>query len=90
MIGPISRIILRYLSAALVTYGLLSPDMGAQIAADPDLVALIGLIVGVAVEGGYTHWLSGAGGPHDPRCRGRRDHLRCRGLALLAGRQGGA
>ncbi|KZX95923.1 hypothetical protein A3747_13670 [Sulfitobacter sp. HI0076] len=54
MIGPISRIILRYLSAALVTYGLLSPDMGAQIAADPDLVALIGLIVGVAVEGGYT------------------------------------
>ena len=54
MIGPITRIALRYLSAALVTYGLLPHDVGAQIAVDPDVIALAGIVLGAAVEGVYA------------------------------------
>ena len=50
MIAPISRIILRYLAAALVTYGLVPVDVGAQIAMDPDLIALLGLTLAALVE----------------------------------------
>jgi hypothetical protein len=50
MIGPISRIILRYLAAALVTYGLVPVDVGAQIAMDPDLIAMLGLTLAALVE----------------------------------------
>ena len=50
MIGPISRIILRYLAAALVTYGIVPVDVGAQIAMDPDLIALLGLTLAALVE----------------------------------------
>jgi hypothetical protein len=54
MIGPISRIILRYLAAALVTYGIVPVDVGAQIAMDPDLIALLGLTLAALVELIYT------------------------------------
>ena len=54
MIGPISRIILRYLAAALVTYGIVPVDVGAQIAMDPDLIALLGLTLVTLVEIIYT------------------------------------
>lgn len=54
MIGPVSRIALRYLAAALVTYGILPHEVGAQIAIDPDLIALAGLAIGAAVEAGYA------------------------------------
>ena len=54
MIGPISRIILRYLAAALVTYGIVPVDVGAQIAMDPDLIALLGLALATLVEIIYT------------------------------------
>jgi hypothetical protein len=54
MIGAIARISLRYLSGALITYGLVSPDVGAQIAVDPDLIALAGIAIGAAVEGVYA------------------------------------
>ena len=50
MIGPISRIVLRYLAAALVTYGIVPVDVGAQIAMDPDLIALLGLTLAALVE----------------------------------------
>jgi len=45
---------LRYLAAALVTYGLVPVDVGAQIAMDPDLIALLGLTLAAAVEGVYA------------------------------------
>ena len=48
--APISRIILRYLAAALVTYGLVPVDVGAQIAMDPDLIAMLGLTLAALVE----------------------------------------
>lgn len=54
MIGPVSRIVLRYLAAALVTYGVIPRDVGAQIALDPDIAAIIGLGIGVLVEAGYA------------------------------------
>lgn len=54
MIGPVSRILLRYLAAALVTYGILPHEVGAQIAIDPDLIALAGLAIGAVVEAGYA------------------------------------
>ena len=54
MIGPIARIILRYVAAALVTYGLVPLEVGAQIAVDPDLIAVLGLALGAMVEVGYA------------------------------------
>ena len=54
MIGPISRIILRYVAAALVTYGLIPREVGSQIATDPDLLVMVGLALGAAVEAGYA------------------------------------
>lgn len=54
MIGPISRILLRYLAAALVTYGVIPHEVGAQIAVDPDLVAIVGVGIGALVEVGYA------------------------------------
>jgi len=53
MIGPISRIILRYLAAALVTYGIVPVNVGDQIAMDPDLIALLGLTLAASVELSY-------------------------------------
>jgi hypothetical protein len=41
---------LRYLAAALVTYGIVPVDVGAQIAMDPDLIALLGLTLAALVE----------------------------------------
>ncbi|WP_273687137.1 hypothetical protein [Ketogulonicigenium vulgare] len=60
MIAPIARIILRYGAAGLVTYGLTSAEMGRQIAADPDilnaLTILIGAVIAAVTETAY--WLA--------------------------------
>lgn len=37
----IVRIVLRYLSGALIAWGLVTPETGAVIVADPDLQALL-------------------------------------------------
>jgi GTP cyclohydrolase III len=54
MIGPIARIVLRYAAAALVTYGVISEDIGNQIATDPDLLMIVGLGLGAAAEAAYA------------------------------------
>lgn len=54
MIGPLSRIALRYIVGALVAYGLISPDSADMIAFDPDLALLIGAVMGAVVEGAYA------------------------------------
>ena len=54
MKGPIARIAARYLAAALVTYGAVTPDVGDSIATDPDVIALVGAALGIAVEGVYA------------------------------------
>lgn len=50
----VSRILLRYLSGAMLAYGLLPPEMADQIAADPDLVAALGAALAVLTEGVYA------------------------------------
>lgn len=54
MTAVIARIALRYLAAALVTAGYLDADLGQQIGADPDLIMLVGLALGAAVEMAYA------------------------------------
>ena len=53
-IAVISRIIARYLSGALVSYGAVSPEVGADLAMDPDVALVLGAIIGAATEGIYT------------------------------------
>lgn len=57
MIGIVSRILLRYLAAALVARGALSSDLGAVLAGDADVLAVVtaavGVVLGAAVEGWY-------------------------------------
>lgn len=54
MQAVITRIILRYAAAALVTAGILDADIGNQIGADPDVLILVGGAVGLAVEMTYA------------------------------------
>lgn len=52
--GPYIRIALRYVAGYLVIKGLLPADLAEMIANDPEIVALIGLGIGAAVEGAYA------------------------------------
>ena len=54
MIPVIARIVLRYLSGALVAYGLIPQEVGAEIAMDPDLALAVGAAIGVVTEGAYA------------------------------------
>ena len=51
----IVRIVLRYLSGALVAWGLVSPETGAVIVSDPDLQAVLLVAIGGAI-GGLAEW----------------------------------
>ena len=50
MTAVLTRIIMRYLSGALVAYGVVTQDVGAELLLDPDLAILVGGIVGGATE----------------------------------------
>ena len=52
MIGPLSRIIARYLAGALVAYGFFAPGDAALI--EPDLALAVGAAAGAAVEAIYA------------------------------------
>lgn len=52
--APIARIILRYLSGAFVTYGLIGAETGEYLAVDPDLTLMLGGAIGAAVEFAYA------------------------------------
>jgi hypothetical protein len=58
MTGAIVRIALRYIAAALVAKGLISPGDGNMLSLDPDIAHVaeiaLGLAIGVAVEGWYA------------------------------------
>jgi len=54
MTGPIARIMLRYGSGAMLSIGLIDPDMAEQISGDSDLVVVLSLCVGVVIELAYT------------------------------------
>ncbi|ACI92732.1 conserved hypothetical protein [Afipia carboxidovorans OM5] len=54
MIGPISRILLRYVVGYLVIRALIPQDIADQIANDPDIAAAIGFAIAAVVEGFYA------------------------------------
>ncbi|MFN7002169.1 MAG: hypothetical protein ACK4NW_01920 [Roseinatronobacter sp.] len=54
MTAVITRIILRYLSGALVAYGLVTQEVAAELVLDPDLALAIGAAIGAATEGIYS------------------------------------
>lgn len=50
----IARIIARYLSGALVAYGVLPQEAGAELAMDPDVALVLGGIISAVTEGFYA------------------------------------
>jgi hypothetical protein len=54
MIAVVSRILARYLAAALMTTGLLAPDMAEAFGADPDVIIAFGALLTLGVEGLYV------------------------------------
>ncbi len=54
MIPVIVRILARYLSGALVSYGVIPHEVGADLAVDPDVALVLGAIIGAATEGIYA------------------------------------
>lgn len=54
MLGPVSRILLRYVAAALVAHGWLTPDDASMLAMDPDLQMMVGAGIGAAVEAWFA------------------------------------
>ncbi|RUM19296.1 hypothetical protein EFQ99_31515 [Rhizobium vallis] len=57
MTSVIIRIALRYLAAALVAKGALSPDIGGLISGDPDISMIVeiavGAVIGLSAEAWY-------------------------------------
>lgn len=57
MIGVVSRIVLRYLVGGLVTWGLISVDLGAAITGDADVLSVVtvglSIVAGLVTEGWY-------------------------------------
>ena len=54
MQAVILRIAMRYLSGALVSYGLIPAEVGADLAMDPDVALVLGGIIAMATEAGYA------------------------------------
>jgi len=54
LIPVLARILLRYVSGAMVAYGLIPQEVGAEAAMDPDLALVVGTALGAAVEVFYT------------------------------------
>jgi preprotein translocase subunit Sec61beta len=54
LIPVIARIALRYLSGALVAYGVIPHETGAELAMDPDLALVVGAALGAVVEAFYA------------------------------------
>jgi hypothetical protein len=53
MTAVFARILLRYVAGALIAAGYLDATMGSSIANDPDLLILVGTVIGAATEGAY-------------------------------------
>lgn len=54
LIPVIVRIVLRYASGALVAYGVIPQEAGAELAVDPDIALIVGAALGAVVEGFYA------------------------------------
>ena len=47
---PIARIVVRYVTGALVGWGVLAPESAQALGADPEVIAMVAAGIGVAVE----------------------------------------
>lgn len=56
MVPVITRIALRYLAAALVAKGMFTAADAGQFAADPDVVNLVEVSIGLAIAGATEGW----------------------------------
>lgn len=56
--APFIRIALRYLAAFLVTKGILAPEIGDPLGADPDIVAVVEIAIGALIAFGteFYYW----------------------------------
>lgn len=54
LIPVIARILLRYLSGALVAYGIIPVEAGAELAMDQEVALVIGAAIGAVTEALYT------------------------------------
>jgi hypothetical protein len=54
LIPVFARILLRYVSGALVAYGVIPHEVGAELAVDPDLALAVGAVIGALTEGFYA------------------------------------
>lgn len=54
MTAILARIIARYLSGALVAYGLIPHEVGNELAVDPDIALVIGAALTVVTEAVYA------------------------------------
>ena len=61
LIPVLARIVLRYLAGALVAYGLIPAEVGAEMAMDQELALVLGTALGALVEGAYA-WVKARGG----------------------------
>jgi hypothetical protein len=52
MIAPLSRILARYLSGTLVTYGVFAAPDAAML--EPEIVMIVGAAIGAIAEGAYA------------------------------------
>lgn len=52
--GPVARLALRYLGTFLVAWGWIPERVGAEMAADADLLLVAGVVIVVIAEGAYA------------------------------------
>lgn len=56
MNAALARIVLRYLAGILVAVGWLAPDLGSQLAVDPDVLGLVANLVGLTIMAVTEGW----------------------------------
>ena len=54
LIPVLTRIFLRYASGALVAYGVIPHEVGAELAMDPEIALIVGTGIGIATEAFYA------------------------------------
>lgn len=54
MTAVLARILARYISGALVAYGVIDVSLGREMALDPDLALMAGAVIGALAEAAYA------------------------------------
>jgi hypothetical protein len=55
-IGPLARILLRYLAGAMVTYGLLANQDAEGMVMDPEIIEVFEIGLGLAIGAATEYW----------------------------------